>query len=121
MPAMMPFAALAVASSLVTIAADNVPTLKVEPSCKAAGAEGVITGRTTESCLNDEHSARDDLIKNWSTFSGDDKNHCLSMISTGGSPSYVELLSCLEMSRDAKKIAQGRKLDEQPPPGRRKR
>ena len=115
---MMPFAALAVASSLITVAADNVPTLKVEPSCKAAGVEGVITGRTADSCLNDEKAAREELVKNWATFSGDDKTHCLSMVSTGGSPSYVELLSCLEMSRDAKKIAQGRKLDQpaQPAP-----
>jgi hypothetical protein len=118
---MMPFAALAIASSLVTVAVDNVPFLKVESSCKAAGAEGVITGRTSDSCMNDERSAREDLVKSWSTFSGDDKSHCLSMVTTGGSPSYVELLSCLEMSRDAKKIAQGRKLDEQPLPARRKK
>ena len=110
---MMPFAALAVATSLFTVAADNVPTLKVEPSCRAAGVEGVITGRTADSCINDEKAAREDLVKNWSTFSGDDKTHCLSMVSTGGGPSYVELLSCLEMSRDAKKIAQGRKLEDQ--------
>jgi hypothetical protein len=118
---MMPFAAHAFASSLVTVAADNVPTLKVEPSCKAAGVEGVITGRTADSCLNDEKAAREELVKNWSSFSGDDKTHCLSMVSTGGSPSYVELLSCLEMSRDAKKIAQGRKLDEQPAPAARRK
>lgn len=118
---MMPFAAIAFASSLLTVAADNVPTLKVEPSCKAAGVEGVITGRTADSCLNDEKAAREDLVKSWSTFSADDRTHCLSMVSTGGSPSYVELLSCLEMSRDAKKIAQGRKLDEQPAPATRRK
>jgi hypothetical protein len=64
--------------------------------------------------MNDEKAAREDLVKNWSSFSADDKTHCLSMVSTGGGPSYVELLSCLEMSRDAKKIAQGRKLEGQP-------
>ena len=115
MPTMMPFAALALGSSLI-MAADGVPTLKVEPSCKAAGAAGLMMGRTAESCMNDEKSAREDLVKTWSTFSADDKSHCLSMVSTGGGPSYVELLSCLEMSRDAKKIAQGRKLEDQPPP-----
>ena len=113
---MMPFAAFALGSSLITVAADNVPILKVEPSCKAAGAAGLMLGRTADSCMNDEKAAREDLVKTWSTFSSDDKSHCLSMISTGGSPSYVELLSCLEMSRDAKKIAQGRKLEGQDPP-----
>ena len=113
---MMPFAAFALGSSLITVAADNVPILKVEPSCKAAGAAGLMLGRTAESCLNDEKAAREDLVKSWSSFSADDKSHCLSMISTGGAPSYVELLSCLEMSRDAKKIAQGRKLENEPAP-----
>ncbi len=113
----MPFAALALGSSLISVAASGtVPTLNVEPSCKAAGAAGLMMGRTADSCMNDEKAARDDLVKNWSTFSSDDKTHCLSMVSTGGGPSYVELLSCLEMSRDAKKIAQGRKLEDQPAP-----
>ena len=112
---MMPFAAFVLGSSLITVAGNNnVPTLKVEPSCKAAGAAGLMLGRTAESCMNDEKAAREDLVKTWSSFSADDKTHCLSMISTGGAPSYVELLSCLEMSRDAKKIAQGRKLENEP-------
>jgi hypothetical protein len=108
---MMPFAALAFGTSLISVAAGGVPTLKVEPSCRAAGVEGMIVGRTVDSCLNDEKAARDQLAKDWGSYSADDKNHCLSMVSTGGSPSYVELLSCLEMSRDAKKIAQERGND----------
>jgi hypothetical protein len=114
--AMMPYAALILGSNLIMVASDGVPTLKVEPSCKAAGAAGLMMGRTTESCMNDEKAAREDLVKTWSTFSADDKSHCLSMVSTGGGPSYVELLSCLEMSRDAKKIAQGRKLENEAMP-----
>ena len=110
---MMPFAALALGSSLITVAANgNVPKLNVEPSCKAAGVEGMIVGRTTESCLNDEKAAHDQLTKDWGSYSAGDKSHCLTMVSTGGDPSYVELLSCLEMSRDAKKIAQERPTDQ---------
>lgn len=121
---MMPFAALALGTNLVMVAADRVPKLDIEPSCKAAGIEGMTLGRTTQSCLNDENTARDQLVKDWSTYSSDDKSHCLSMVSTGGSPSYVELLSCLEMSRDAKKIAEGQPVTQpQPstPPPRRRR
>jgi hypothetical protein len=122
MSAMMPFTALALASSLMTVAGNGVPTLNIEPSCKTAGIEGMNTGRTTQSCINDEHGARDDLTKSWSTFSAADKSHCLSMVATGGSPSYVELISCLEMSRDAKKIAEGRasELPQQPASRRRR-
>jgi len=123
MPDMMPFAALALGTNLITLAADGVPKLNIEPSCKAAGIEGMALGRTTQSCINDENTARDQLVKDWSTYSAADKSHCLSMVSTGGSPSYVELLSCLEMSRDAKKIAQGRvnEVLPQPTPRRRRR
>src|SRR5580692_8892500 len=117
-PHMMPFAALALGTNLITVAAE-VPKLNIEPSCKAAGIEGMALGRTTQSCINDENTAHDQLVKDWSTYSADDKSHCLSMVSTGGSPSYVELLSCLEMSRDAKKIAQGQKLDQPAQPALR--
>jgi hypothetical protein len=120
MPDMMPFAALALGSNLVMVAAD-VPKLNIEPSCKSAGIEGMALGRTTQSCINDENTAHDQLVKDWSTFSGDDKSHCLSMVATGGSPSYVELLSCLEMSRDAKKIAQGQPVNQTPADQRRRR
>jgi hypothetical protein len=121
-PHMMPFAALALGTNLITVAAE-VPKLNIEPSCKAAGIEGMALGRTTQSCINDENTAHDQLVKDWSTYSADDKSHCLSMVSTGGSPSYVELLSCLEMSRDAKKIAEGRinEVLPQPTPRQRRR
>jgi hypothetical protein len=123
MPDMIPFAALALGTNLVMVAANTVPKLNIEPSCKTAGVEGMALGRTTQSCINDENGARDQLVKDWSTFSAADKSHCLSMVSTGGSPSYVELLSCLEMSRDAKKIAQGQNPNQGQPlaPHRRRR
>jgi len=113
---MMPFPALVLGSSLLVVAAERgVPTLNVQPSCRAAAITGMMTGRTAETCMNDENTARDTLGKQWSEFSADDKSHCLSMISTGGQPSYVELLSCLEMSRDAKRISQERPGAEEQP------
>ncbi len=125
MLAMMPFAALALGTSLITVAGTaGVPKLNVEPSCKAAGVAGMIVGRTADSCINDENAARDQLSKDWGSFSASDKSHCLSMVETGGGPSYVELLSCLEMSRDAKKIAKEPGSDTAQPamaPHRRKR
>jgi hypothetical protein len=106
---MMPFAALAISTNLLTVAAGGVPNLNVAPSCNAAAIAGMaVAGRTTESCLNDEHTARDQLTKDWNNYSASDKSHCLSLVSTGGGASYVELLSCLEMSRDARQLADDR-------------
>jgi hypothetical protein len=86
------------------VRADDVPTLQIGPSCEAAGRGTVVLGRSKESCLADENAARDTLKKNWSKYSGTDKQQCLGMEKTGGPSSYVELLSCLEIRRDAHDI-----------------
>src|SRR5260370_42589006 len=102
---MMPFPALLLGSGLVIAVADRVPTLNVEPSCRGAASAGLGTGRTVENCVTGENTARNDLVKNWGQFSASDKGHCLSMISTGGPPSYVELFSSPEKSPPAKATA----------------
>jgi hypothetical protein len=80
------------------------PTLQVGPSCVAAGAGSVILGRNKESCLADENTARDTLKQNWSKYPAADKSDCVTLENSGGPASYVELLSCLEVMRDARSI-----------------
>jgi hypothetical protein len=80
------------------------PTLQVGPSCEAAGRGAVMLGRNKEACLGDEATAQDTLKQNWSKYAATDKTTCIGMTTTGGPASYVELLSCLEILRDAKSI-----------------
>jgi hypothetical protein len=80
------------------------PKLKVEPSCEAAGRGAVMLGRNKEACLADETAAQDTLKQNWSKYAASDKSDCLGMVTTGGPASYVELLSCVEILRDARNI-----------------
>jgi hypothetical protein len=80
------------------------PTLQVGPSCEAAGRGAVVLGRNKEACLGDETTAQDTLKQNWSKYAANDKTTCIGMTTTGGPASYVELLSCLEILRDAKSI-----------------
>jgi len=80
---MMVFAALSLGSQLVLVA-DGVPTLKVEPSCRAAAATAVSVGRDMESCLADERTARELLVKNWSQFSRSERNECSQLSVLGG-------------------------------------
>ena len=89
------------AAFVVPVSADDVPTLQIGPSCEAAGRGAVVLGRSKESCIADETAARDALKKNWVRYSATDKQQCLGMEKTGGPASYVELLSCLEIRRDA--------------------
>jgi hypothetical protein len=84
--------------------ADNVPQLNVDQSCRAAGTTGVRSGSANQddtACKRDEEQARDKLQQGWSQFGATDRAHCVRMSTLGGSPSYVELLTCLELAKQA--------------------
>ena len=80
------------------------PTLNVDSSCEAAGMGSVVLGRDKKACLGDETTAQDTLRQNWSKYAAADKSECIGMVTTGGPASYVELLSCVEILRDARNI-----------------
>src|ERR1700731_1642916 len=52
--------------------------------------------------MADERAAQDQLAKNWPQYAASDRAQCVGIVSKGGPPSYVELLSCLEIMRDAR-------------------
>src|SRR5262249_7804963 len=56
---------------------------------------------TLRQCLADENSARDQLENQWTQFPPALPQPCLVTTETGGDPSYVEVLVCLQMGRDA--------------------
>jgi len=95
---------LGVDARTVPARADSPPVLKVESSCEAAGRGAIVLGRNKEACLADETTAQDTLKQNWSKYSASDKTQCVGMATNGGPASYVELLSCLEIMRDARNI-----------------
>jgi hypothetical protein len=99
-------ATVGLGSQATSAAAKGPPTLNVKPSCEAAAAHAAeIHGshvRTVEGCMRSEHEARDQLAKEWPQHSRDDQQRCTSVTKTGGIPSYVELLGCLERHRDVK-------------------
>ena len=97
MPGFIPM--LAVAGQLVLVA-DQVPVLNVETGCRAA-ANSAVQGRDSNACKRDEEDARDRLKDQWGSFSAADRDHCVKLSVLGGSPSYVELLTCLELAKQA--------------------
>ena len=50
------------------------------------------------SCTRDETEAKNQLAKRWSSYGASEKKECVGESTTGGEKSYVELLTCLEMS-----------------------
>jgi hypothetical protein len=76
-------------------AADELPTFDIAKNCTEEVAGGLTTA---EACSKDETEAKNELAKRWSEFSASDRKGCVGESATGGEESYVELLTCLEMS-----------------------
>ncbi len=77
--------------------ARDFPNLNVGPNCRSASDR--------QKCMEGEQSAREQLAKEWGQFATGDKASCTQTVSAiPGSESYVELLTCLEMARDARKL-----------------
>jgi hypothetical protein len=55
-------------------------------------------------CVKSEQATRERLAKQWSTFASADKANCVGEATSGPLPSYTDLISCLEMARDARKL-----------------
>jgi len=77
-------------------AADAVPKFNIAANC-AQETAGAIAGGS-EGCTRDENQAKNELVQSWSSYGAAAKRDCISESRTGGEQSYVELLTCLEMS-----------------------
>ena len=92
------FVAVVAASLAVdqAAAADRIPAFDILRNCSAevasAGTEKIAD------CTKDETDARNKLDKSWPQFGASDKHACVGESGIGGAQSYVELLTCLEMS-----------------------
>jgi hypothetical protein len=56
---------------------------------------------TYDNCMRSENAARDKLNKTWAKMRVDWRSTCLKTTTLGGIPSYVELLTCVEMREAA--------------------
>jgi hypothetical protein len=92
-------------------AADAIPKLAVDQTCEGAAREPIAIDRDKEACMSDEKEAQELVTTTWSQYAADDKTQCVGMVTKGGPPSYVELLSCLEMMGRVRTL---RKLDDRP-------
>ena len=93
----------------------GVPDLNVKGSCQDAQkfSSGVDKNNAYKGCMQDEMAAKDQLAKRWSQFNVKDRTNCVEQ-ARDPSPSYVEVLTCLEMDTDAMRNAP--KVDGKPVP-----
>ena len=111
---MIPLAPILAGSGflLAAAAADTLPNTDVKPTCRAAIEMMGSQGRTIESCMASETAAREEIVKGWAQVPKEEKTRCLQTALHSGSPSYVELLICIEMHRDSRTRQQQVKDDQ---------
>ena len=103
------FATAMIVPSVWSARSDEIPTLDVRPVCRGIAVQsgdplGAGLKATVEQCVNGEQDVRVQLKREWPTLSPADKQHCVSLATTGGKSSYTELLTCLEMARDVRAL-----------------
>jgi len=95
----------------------------VEQVCEGIAQQGGVSFRDPNiavekrNCLDSEHAIRDELAKQWSSFSATDKTACTNEATMGGDSSYTELLTCLEMARDVRALHNESQKQAQKPVG----
>ena len=90
---------MAPAPAAVHGAAGGVPNFDIGSVCRRSIDPTV---ETPGGCNVDEQSARDQLVKSWTQYSPAERSRCESAMTE--LPSYAELITCLEMMREAKTL-----------------
>src|SRR3954469_17369083 len=87
-------------TQLVVAIADRAPAFDISRSCKLdlAATAGLSVDQSLKNCVNDENRARQQLVSQWPKFSGSSRAQCIPQENVGGTPSYVSLLTCLQMN-----------------------
>ena len=100
MPALLP---IILTVSHVVLAADTMPKFDVERTCRPAATVG-LPGRTAAACQRDENDARTTLVQDWTRYNAAQRSRCENFVGLDRAPSYVELLTCLEMAKQAAEL-----------------
>ena len=97
----LPIAIAATLSPIVV--SDAMPQFDIARECRFEDGSIVEFGR----CSEDERAAFLELQNAWTQFAGANQKNCVASTRIGGFASYVELLVCLKMARDAENEYRG--------------
>jgi len=67
-------------------------------------------GRDSAACQRDERDARSSS-RDWAQYNAAQKSQCAAFAALDRAPSYVELLTCLEMAKQAQELPPDSKAD----------
>jgi hypothetical protein len=101
---MILFSAIIVGGHLTVAVMDKIPDVTFEQLCKDAASGNIGINDSFDVCVKDEIAARDELARKWSEFEVADRTKCVRMSTSERIASYIELLTCLESAKYAKKL-----------------
>jgi hypothetical protein len=89
----LPLPAVLIVTPLFIGVADKAPRFNLNATC--GGSDG---------CVKSENAAHEDLAKQWAQFPAADRARCVRLTTVSKMPSYVQVITCLEMARDARRL-----------------
>jgi hypothetical protein len=93
----------ALLAATIVLVADGVPVFDVGPHCHRIASEAEPVG-DERACLQMEESARARVAEQWPHSSPADRSYCRQLTTLGGEPTFTELLTCLELQQEAKRL-----------------
>ena len=95
-----------IGNPLVMAAGDRVPVINVEKTCKdsvnADKEANIALAQPYDICMRDENDAKQQVNAVWSTYPAPVRERCEQEATLLGEGSYVDLLTCMQMSDPAK-------------------
>ncbi len=101
---------LALLAGSIPARADDVPQLNVDPVCRGIAQQSASPGEKGApdlgfaQCVQSEQAMRAKLVGEWSSFTSNEKTNCVGEETSASLPSYTDLVTCLEMARDARQL-----------------
>jgi hypothetical protein len=98
---------LAVSLPLFTPSAfGRVPELNIKALCEARSVDAKrshsTAGQSTADCEHDEEAAKQQLTTLWTSTSASTRNQCESEARSLGTTSYLDLVTCIQMTDEIK-------------------
>ena len=81
-----------------SVAAQEFPRFDIEATCRAAPRLLPTDPSPYQSCMRDEARARGQLERQWASVSTGQRDECVRASSVGGTPSFVDVLTCIQMA-----------------------
>jgi hypothetical protein len=110
MRALLMGSVLVLLAASVAARADDVPQLNVDPVCRGIAQQSASPGEKGapdlgfSQCVQNEQATRQKLVGEWPTFTASEKSNCVAGETSAPLPSYTDLITCLEMARDARQL-----------------